>query len=130
MKRKILISFIFVFVIFIAIFEYVFVSKTLLAFKSNASELTTLLETTTTQTQNDDLKTLAKNVQEKWEKKENYLCIFIYHQEIKEIGDQISKIAALIDGDSFDDAKVEVHQLTYLLGTFKDLYSFNFFNIL
>ena len=126
MKRYIAIVLIFLLVASISTTEFIYVHKTINSVEEQTIKIKTMLK-------NDEhttaLKMHATNLQDFWEKHENFLCMFVYHQELKEIGDSISILSAQIENEKYDDAKIDVHQLIYLIGTFRDLYEFNIVNI-
>ncbi|MCL2484070.1 MAG: DUF4363 family protein [Firmicutes bacterium] len=127
MTKRIIIVSVIVFILSVAIMDRVIVNNTIDILTTNSKEIERLIETKASQ---ESVRAETDKLIANWNKRESGLLVFIYHQEVKEIGDRISLVNINVDAKDLDEADKENKQLLFTLETFKGLHRFSFFNIL
>lgn len=64
-----------------------------------------------------------------WEEREKYICLFINHKDMEQIGEQIKKAQSYLEKEDKENALYEMKQLNYVVQSFKHISQFNAQNI-
>ncbi|HAJ77595.1 MAG TPA: hypothetical protein DCO89_00805 [Clostridiales bacterium] len=130
MVKKVLWATIITIVLFaIVIAEQVFVDNTLNMLIEKISSLDAYVSSTEN-IQSAEIIDVCNNLDEFWTEREKILCLFINHNELSKIGEQIKKVKVYIEKNNKDDCEYELDTLNFYAESYKHVVEINIQNLL
>ena len=113
----------------IVIGEQIFVDNTLNTLINKVLSLDTfVLEAENIQ--NEEIKNICDDLDVFWTEREKILCLFINHNELSKVGEQIKKIKIYIEQNNKDDCEYELETLKFYATSYKHVVEINIQNLL
>ena len=113
----------------IVIAEQVFVDNTLDSLIDKVLSLDAFVAETE-YIQNEEIKYVCDDLDVFWTEREKILCLFINHNELSKVGEQIKKIKIYIAQNNKDDCKYELETLKFYATSYKHVVEINIQNLL
>ena len=113
----------------IVIAEQIFVDNTLNALINKVLSLDASVADTEN-IQNEEIKNICDDLDVFWTEREKILCLFINHNELSKVGEQIKKIKIYIQQNNKDDCEYELETLKFYATSYKHVVEINIQNLL
>ena len=113
----------------IVIGEQIFVDNTLNLLIEKISNLDTYVYSTES-IQNAEILGVCNNLDDFWTERERILCLFINHNELSKIGEQIKKVKIYVEQNDKDNCEYELETLKFYAESYKHVVEINIQNLL
>ena len=113
----------------IVIGEQIFVDNTLNLLIEKISNLDAYVYPTES-IQNAEILSVCNNLDEFWTEREKILCLFINHNELSKVGEQIKKVKIYIEQNKKDECECEIDNLKFYAESYKHVVEINIQNLL
>lgn len=113
----------------VVISEQIFVDNTLNTLIEKISNLDTYVAATEN-IENTEIKNVCDDLDVYWTEREKILCLFINHNELSKVGEQIKKIKTYIKQNNKDDCVYELETLKFYAESYKHVVEINIQNLL
>lgn len=112
----------------IVIGEQIFVDNTLDALINKIDVVETNITSTNT-LNTDEIINICDDLDIFWTEREKILCLFINHNDLSKIGEQIKKIKTYVEQNRKDDCEYELDTLKFYAESYKHVVEINLQNL-
>lgn len=113
----------------IVILEQIYVDNTLNLLLQKIDNMNTEISITEN-IKTENIINLSTDLDEFWTKKERILCLFINHNDLSKVGEQIKKVKTFIEQNSKDDCECELDVLKFYAESYRHVMEINIQNLL
>lgn len=113
----------------IVIWEQIFVDNTLDILSQKIDDITTEISSIEN-INTEQIINLSADLDDFWTKKEQILCLFINHNDLSKIGEEIKKVKTYIEQNNKDDCEAELDILKFYADSYRHVMEINIQNLL
>ena len=113
----------------IVIWEQIFIDNTLDLLAQKIDKITTEISVVEN-IKTENIINLSNKLDEFWTNKEKILCLFINHNDLSKVGEQIKKVKVYIEQNSKGDCETELDVLKFYAESYRHVMEINIQNLL
>ena len=113
----------------IVIWEQIYIDNSLNTLIVNVNNVDTKI-TSSNNIDNDEIIELCNNLDNYWTNKEKVLCLFINHNDLSKVGEQIKKVNMLVLQNKKEECVIELDILKFYANNYSHVMKVNIQNIL
>ena len=128
MKKIVYVIIITILLFSVVIAEQIFVDQTLNSLDDKIDSISTKIARTEI-IDNEDIATNCNEIDIFWTEREKILCLFINHNDLNKIGEQIKKIKVYVEQNNKENCKYELETLKFYAESYRHVFEINFQNL-
>ncbi len=129
MKKILWVIIIFLVLFGIVIGEQVYVDNTLNTLIKNIDTLNAKIENVTT-INTQEINSICEDLDVFWTESEKIMCLFISHNDLNRVGEQIKRVKSYIKSDKKDECECEIETLKFYAESYRHVMEINIQNLL